>query len=174
MKYFKVYSKVSHTIEHEDCDEIVQVKGRYCLLEPVTREWYGDINRGLARYLHDDLNKRVDYIQYYYSDHGYICFDVKLKNDSDTIVNYRGKKITLYQAVCDYISGQISDGWGENGIILYNWLDCSTIHCYCSYELYEEDHIASKKLAKENNDEFGWFEDYPVYKEIEFSNEQHI
>lgn len=169
MKYFKVYSKVFTNVENEedDCDEIIHVKGNYCLLECVTSEWFGDKNRGLARYLHDDLDKHVDYIQYYYSHHGYICFDVKLNSDSETIVNYRGKEISLYQAICDYISGQISDGWGENGIILLEWIYEKTLSCQCSWELYEEDYEASKKLATDNNDRFGGFDKYPVYKAIE-------
>ena len=169
MKYFKVYSKVFTSVENEEdnCDETIHVKGRYSLLEAVTREWYGDMNRGLARYLHDDLDKHVDYIQYYYVNHGYICFDVKLKSDSETIVNYRGKEITLYQAVCDYIQGQISDGWGENGIILWEWIHDKALSCYCSWELYEEDYEASMKLAEENNDRFGGFHKYPMFKEIQ-------
>ena len=163
MNRFKVFSKVYRVIEHEDReDETVHVKGDYCLLEPVTSEWDRDLGRGLARFLRDDLDKLVNSIQYYYNTDGYICFSVDLKVDPDT--EYNGT--TVYNAVCKYLSGQISDGWGENGIILYNWIKCETLFCDLSYELYKEDWNASHKLAEKNGDRFFDFEKYPVYSEI--------
>lgn len=168
MKIFKAFSKVYTTIEKEECNEDLHVKGNYCLLEHITREWYGDADRGLARYLHDDLDKYVKSIQYHYVSDGYICFNVTLNYDSEIIIHYRGGDMTLGQAICDYISGQISDGWGENGILLHDWLKDTVLDCYCSYELYYMDYDASRELAKENGDEFGGFEKYPVYKMFKY------
>lgn len=71
-----IYSKVIQTKDMGDYDDIVDVVGSYILLEYVDKEWYGDKNRGLAKYLDNtELGKYVSKILYYY-EQGYIHFNI--------------------------------------------------------------------------------------------------
>lgn len=81
-----------------------------CLLEPC--EWLTDRNKGLANYLNVPYKKYVSYIRYRYVK-GYIKFDVLLKVDPGTKVK---GDVTIVEYIKKFISVQLSDGWGENGI----------------------------------------------------------
>ena len=136
-------------------------------MEPI-EEWYGDRNKGLAIYLDDELEKKVKYIHYKCTRDGYVEFDVELKCDEYKEVTYEGEKLTLKDAVCKYIQGQISDGWGENGIyVLKGWFGEPVKHVNLTYDLYEKDHKKSAELAEKNGEEFAFFDEYPAYKKIE-------
>lgn len=162
-----LYSKVSQSIDDGDYNEPLPIKGDCVLLESVTKHWYGDLNKGLARYIDKDLDKYVDKIQYFY-ENGFICFKVYLTNSNTslTMIKYRGQDITLYRAICSFISSQISDGWGENGILLYNLENDEVIHADCSHILYEIDYDATSKFMEEHKDSFTEIENYYIYKKI--------
>ncbi len=141
-------------------------KGSYLLMEPI-EGWYEDRNKGLAIYLDDELEKKVKYIHYQCIHDGYVEFDVELKCDEYEKVTYRGEELTLKDAVCKYIQGQISDGWGENGIyVLKDWMGGKVKCVSLTWDLYERDYEKSKKFAKKNGEEFAPFDWYPAYKKI--------
>ena len=81
-----------------------------CILEPC--EWLTDRNKGLANYLQPTYKKYVSYIRYKYVK-GYIKFEVLLKVDPETEVE---DNVTIAEYIKGFISVQLSDGWGENGI----------------------------------------------------------
>lgn len=172
MNIFRVYAEMKDY--NEETDELVALKadGRYCLLEPVS-EWYGDRNKGLAAYLskNEDLGKALESIQYKCFAN-YVEFTVSLNKgfETSTKIKYRGKEKTVFEAACDYISGQISDGWGENGIyvIVGGWMGYPAKCVSCGYELYERDYEESKRLAKEDGEDYADFSDYPAFKKVEF------
>lgn len=85
-----------------------------CILEPC--EWFTDRNKGLANYLNVPYRKYVSYIRYRYVK-GYIKFEVLLKVDPETKIKGNGE-ITVVEYVKNFISVQLSDGWGENGIYI--------------------------------------------------------
>lgn len=82
-----------------------------CILEPC--EWLTDRNKGLVNYLNVPYKKYVSYIRYRYVK-GYIKFEVLLKVDPGTKV--KGDDVTIVEYIKKFISVQLSDGWGENGI----------------------------------------------------------
>lgn len=133
----RVYSKLSaYNKETKEYDEI---DGNYTLLDPVTDYWIG-ADKGLARFMDGDLSNHVDSITYSAVEGGFIEFIVKYKRPSDdtTIVEYNGERLALRKAVCKYIQGQISDGWGENGVYVVDFIGDNPIYCHCSWDLYEE------------------------------------
>ena len=169
MNRFGVYSRM-YTYTKKGVKKYFP-KGIYTLMEPI-QEWY-NVDRGLAKYLHDELNDKVNYIHYTCINDGYVEFDVKLRCDETDTIVYEGEKCTLKTAVCKYIQGQISDGWGENGIyVLKGWIGCPVKHVELTYDLYEKDYQKSIELAKKAGEKllFGTFEDYPAYKKIKIEN----
>lgn len=173
MNIFKVYAQMKDY--DEETDELAGLKadGRYCLLEVVS-EWYGDKNKGLAAYLNDneDLGKALKSIQYKCFAN-YVEFTVCLNKgfEADTKIKYRDKEKTVFEAACNYISGQISDGWGENGIYIIDggWMGDPARCVSCDCELYERDYAESKRLAKENGEDYADFDEYPAFKKVEIS-----
>lgn len=134
-KRFKFFSKL---YKYENEEEIELKSDHGLLLDFTDSEWFGNKNKGLADYLNEPGYSYVEYIRYHYARGGYIEFDVLLNVDEDTIVD--GMNIVDY--VKDHISGQISDGWGENGlyVIESGWIGDSATVCQANLNLidYEE------------------------------------
>ena len=115
-----------------------------CILEPC--EWTTDRNKGLATYLNVPYRKYVSYIRYRYVK-GYIKFEVLLKVDPETKVG----NVTVAEYIKKFISVQLSDGWGENGIYVIEsgqYGDKATI-CMADF-----DNILSYGEFRENNSVF--------------------
>lgn len=112
------------------------------LLDPVCESWFGDKNKGLAQYSHEPLCNYVEYIQYHYAKGGYIEFNVLLGVSKDTVVE--GK--TIEDHVKEFISGQISDGWGENGLYIVEsgWIGDNATVCQAETDLI--DYLEYSKL----------------------------
>lgn len=128
MKILQFYSKL-HKYDPDTEEEIELTSDRGLLLEPISREWYGDKKRGLAMYLKDDLNKKVEYIHYSYASGGYIEFVISCDDNVEEDV------------IKKFLSGQISDGWGENGIYIVEsgWIGDSATVCYGDYQLIDRE-----------------------------------
>lgn len=165
MKYFEVYSRM-YTLTKIDNKRYLP-KDSYTLLEPI-REWY-DMDMGLAKYLDEDLKEKVRYIHYQCTRDGYVEFEVELNSlyDSNDVVTYRGEELTLKTAICKYIEGQISDGWGGNGIyVLQGWIGRLPKIVNLTWELYEKDYEKSMELAEKAGRHHAPFDEFPAYKEI--------
>lgn len=131
-KRFKFFSKL---YKYENEEEIELNSDYGLLLDFTDSEWFGNKNKGLADYLNEPGYSYVEYIRYHYARGGYIEFDVLLNVDEDTIID--GKNIVDY--VKDHISGQISDGWGENGlyIIESGWIGYPATVCQANPSLID-------------------------------------
>jgi len=126
-----IYSKIYKYNPKTDVSTCLkQERGRYVLLERVyAGEWYDENNKGLAQYLDIELKPYVDKI-HYGCENGMIVFNIIFKtgyDENDIVIikqydyksrSYQDYECTLKEAVCIYIQGQISDGWGENGIYI--------------------------------------------------------
>lgn len=130
---------------NEDCDSVNLNSERGLLLDFTDNEWFGDKNKGLAQYLRKPIYDYVKYIRYHYAKGGYVEFDVLLNINKDTIVE--GK--TLEKYIKDFISGQISDGWGENGIYIVEsgWIGDDAVVCNAETNLIN--YTEYRKLIKE-------------------------
>lgn len=131
-KRFKFFSKL---YKYENEEEIELKSDHGLLLDFTDSEWFGNKNKGLADYLNEPGYSYVEYIRYHYARGGYIEFDVLLNVDEDMIVD--GMNIVDY--VKDHISGQISDGWGENGlyVIESGWIGDSATVCQANPNLID-------------------------------------
>ena len=143
-KRFKFFSKL---YKYENEEEIELKSDRGLLLDFTDSEWFGNKNKGLANYLNEPEYSYIEYIRYHYARGGYIEFDVLLNVDEDTIVD--GMNIVDY--VKDHISGQISDGWGENGVYVIEsgWIGDAATVCRADYNL-----IDYKEYEKLNPDPY--------------------
>lgn len=116
---------------------------QYMLLEPCNRKFhYSDAEKllfGLAEYLDKDtegLDKHdVPLISYEVTDNNKLLFTcyvdagINLKSKPDE--GYpRYKDLNIIERLEKYIDGQISDGWGENGIFLYHFIGAPAIVAY--------------------------------------------
>lgn len=118
-----------------------------CILEPC--EWLTDRNKGLVNYLQPAYKKYVSYIRYRYVK-GYIKFEVLLKVDPGTKVKSNGE-VTVAEYIKKFISVQLSDGWGKNGIYVIEsgqYGDKATV-CMADF-----DNILSYGEFRENNSVF--------------------
>ena len=117
-----------------------------CILEPC--EWLTDRNKGLVNYLFQpSYRKFVSYIRYRYVK-GYIKFEVLLKVDPGTKVE--GDE-TVVEFIKKFISVQLSDGWGKDGIYVIEsgrYGDKATV-CMADF-----DNILSYGEFRENNSVF--------------------
>lgn len=170
MNWFTVYSRMYNWTK--DDKKKYLPKGSYTLLEPI-QEWYGDRNRGLAMYLDEDdeLGSKIEYIHYKCVNDGYVEFSIKLKKDEYDKITYNGEECTLKEAVCEYIKGQIADGWGENGIyVLKGWVGNEPRWVDLTWELYEKDYEKSIKLAEKHGERIlmGIVDKYSAYKLVKF------
>lgn len=141
MNLLKFYSKL-HKYCEDDGTEIALTSERGLLLDFVFNEWYGDSNKGLAKYLNDPFSKYVKSIQYSYVKGGYIEFQVWLKCSKNKKID----NIPIKEYIKNFISGQISDGWGENGIYIVEsgWIGDPATVCIADYNLI--DYKEYKKL----------------------------
>lgn len=145
-EFFKFYSKLNHDGEDLNGD-------RGLLLEPTDSEWFGDKNKGLAQYLDKEYANLVNYIHYNYASGGFIEFTVSVTTFPNTSIKIhndsRCKLLTLKQYIRKYIAGQISDGWGENGIYIVpsGWIGDEAYLCDASDDLLDENEY--KKEVKE-------------------------
>jgi len=72
----------------------------------------------LDKYFNGALEKYSDAIHICdpYNGDGKLCFDIESTIPFDTHINGYGPNTTLKDAIENYLQGQISDGWGENGV----------------------------------------------------------
>lgn len=137
MNLFRFYSKL-----YNADTEIALTGERGLLLDFVDKEWSLDKNKGLAMYLNDPFSKYIKSIQYSYAKGGYIEFLVWIKNSENKIID----NIPLKEYIKNFISSQISDGWGENGIYIVEsgWIGDPATVCIANYNLI--DYQEYKKL----------------------------
>jgi len=127
----------------DDTRDLSEDNEHYMILEPCNRDFHymraENLLYGLAEYLDKDtegLDKNdVPLIAYEVTDNNKLLFtcyvdkniDIKSKpNDGYD----RYKDLNIIERLEKYIDGQISDGWGENGIFLYYFIGCPTIVAY--------------------------------------------
>lgn len=132
--------------EDNESDEVVDLSKsdeQYMILEPCNRDFhYMDAENllyGLAEYLDKDtqgLDKNdVPLIAYEVTDDNKLLFtcyvneDIDLKSKPDEGYS-EYKNLNIIERLKKYIDGQISDGWGENGLFLYYFMGCPTIIAY--------------------------------------------
>jgi len=121
MNLFRFYSKL-----YNADTEIALTGERGLLLDFVDKEWSMDKNKGLAMYLNDPFSKYVSSIQYSYIKGGYIEFLVQLNCSK----NKRIDNIPIKEYIKNFISGQISDGWGRKwNIYSRKWMDWRSSYC---------------------------------------------
>ncbi|WQJ53612.1 MAG: hypothetical protein [Wendovervirus sonii] len=72
----------------------------------------------LDKYLDDNIINMNFYVHINdpYNEFGYICFDIESTVPFDTEISGYGPHCTLKKALFNYLDGQLSDGWGENGV----------------------------------------------------------
>ena len=144
MELLKFYSKL-HKYYEDDGIEIALTSERGLLLDFVDKEWSMDKNKGLAMYLNDPFSNYVSSIQYSYAKGGYIEFLVRLNCSKNKIIDH----IPIKEYIKNFISGQISDGWGENGIYIVEsgFIGDPATVCIADYNL-----IDYKEYRKLNSD----------------------
>ena len=132
--------------EDNESDEVVDLSKsdeQYMMLEPCNRDFhYMDAENllyGLAEYLDKDtqgLDKNdVPLIAYEVTDDNKLLFTCYVNEDIDLKskpagCSYEYKELNIIQRLEKYIDGQISDGWGENGLFLYYFMGCPAIVAY--------------------------------------------
>ena len=178
--FFCVYSKLYKFNKNEDqvflkkCCTLLDVCNSHNDMDLIEK------SRGLAAYMPDEAKKYVKSISYSGSQYkGYIEFFVRLQDGYklSSVVTLDGEEQTLKKYACDFISGQISDGWGENGVYVIEggWIGDKAIHCYCTETLYEKDFAKSKELESKATGEeviFTDFNEYPAFKEVTFNKSE--
>lgn len=134
MELLKFYSKL-HKYCEDDNIEIALTSERGLLLDFVDKEGSMNKNKGLAMYLNDPFSNYVSSIQYSYARGGYIEFLVYLNCSK----NKRIDSIPIKEYIKNFISGQISDGWGENGIYVVEsgWIGDPATVCVADYNLID-------------------------------------
>lgn len=132
--------------EDDESDEVIDLSKsdeQYMMLEPCNRDFhYMDAESllyGLAEYLDKDtegLDKNdVPLISYEVTDDNKLLFtcyvneDIDLKSKPDEGYS-EYKNLNIIERLKKYIDGQISDGWGENGLFLYYFMGCPAIVAY--------------------------------------------
>lgn len=128
---------VDDTRDLSDDDE------QYMMLEPCNRDFhYMDAENllyGLAEYLDKDtegLDKNdVPLIAYEVTDDNKLLFTCYVNEDIDLDSKpdegySEYKNLNIIERLKKYIDGQISDGWGENGLFLYYFMGCPAIVAY--------------------------------------------
>ena len=127
----------------DDTRDLSEDDEQYMMLEPCNRDFhYMDAESllyGLAEYLDkgtEGLDKNdVPLISYEVTDDNKLLFtcyvnegiDLKSKPD-EGYSEY--KNLNIIERLKRYIDGQISDGWGENGLFLYYFMGCPAIVAY--------------------------------------------
>lgn len=127
----------------DDTRDLSNDDEQYMMLEPCNRDFhYMDAESllyGLAEYLDKDtegLDKNdVPLIAYEVTDDNKLLFTCYVNEnidlDSRPDEGYdEYKKLNIIQRLEKYINGQISDGWGENGLFLYYFMGCPAIVAY--------------------------------------------
>lgn len=132
--------------EDDDSDEAIDLSKsdeQYMMLEPCNRDFhYMDAENllyGLAEYLDKDtegLDKNdVPLIAYEVIDDNKLLFtcyvNADIDLDSKPAEGYdEYKALNIIQRLEKFLNGQISDGWGENGLFLYYFMGCPAIIAY--------------------------------------------
>lgn len=127
----------------DDTRDLSEDNEHYMMLEPCNRDFHymgaENLLYGLAEYLDKDtegLDKNdVPLIAYEVTDNNKLLFTcyvdagINLKSKPDE--GYpRYKDLNIIERLEKYIDGQISDGWGENGIFLYHFIGSPAIVAY--------------------------------------------
>lgn len=127
----------------DDTRDLSEDDKQYMMLEPCNRDFHymgaENLLFGLAKYLDRDtegIDKNdVPLISYEVTDNNkllftcYVDWGINLKSKPDE--GYaRYKDLNIIERLEKYIDGQISDGWGENGLFLYHFIGCPAIVAY--------------------------------------------
>ena len=139
-------AQISEKGYEDDVDKTIDLSKsneHYMMLEPCNREFHymcaENLLYGLAEYLNKDtcgLGKNdVPLIAYEVTNDNKLLFtcyvdeniDIKSK-PAEGSDDY--KELYIIQRLEKYIDGQISDGWGENGLFLYYFMGCPAIVAY--------------------------------------------
>jgi len=135
--------KSSEDDDHDEAIDLSKSDDQYMMLEPCNRDFhYMDAENllyGLAEYLDkntEGLDKNdVPLIAYEVTDDNKLLFtcyvDENIDLNSKPAEGYSEyKDLNVIQRLEKYINGQISDGWGENGLFLYYFMGCPAIIAY--------------------------------------------
>lgn len=133
----------------EDCEnfdeepDLSKDDEHYMMLEPCNRDFHymdaEDLLFGLSAYLDKEtegIDKNdVPLIAYETTDDNKLLFtcyvdkNIDLKSKPDEGYS-EYKKLNITERLKKYIDGQIGDGWGENGLFLYNFIGCPAVVAY--------------------------------------------
>lgn len=127
----------------DDTRDLSEDDDQYMVLEPCNRDFHymcaENLLYGLAEYLDKDtegLDKNdVPLIAYEVTDDNKLLFTCYVNEDIDLkskpVEGYSEyKNLNIIERLEKYIDGQISDGWGENGLFLYHFMGCPAIVAY--------------------------------------------
>ena len=127
----------------DEAGDLSKSDEQYMMLEPCNRDFHymdsENLLYGLAEYLDkntEGLDKNdVPLIAYEVTDDNKLLFtcyvDENIDLNSRPAEGYSEyKDLNVTQRLEKYIKGQISDGWGENGLFLYYFMGCPAIIAY--------------------------------------------
>lgn len=127
----------------DDTRDLSEDNEHYMMLEPCNRDFHysgaEDTLFGLSAYLDkntEGLDKNdIPLIAYETTDDNKLLFtcyvDKNIDLKSKPAEGYsKYKNLNIIERLEKYIDGQISDGWGENGLFLYHFIGCPAIIAY--------------------------------------------
>lgn len=136
------YNEDGEIEEYLESKNITEFKDKWFnFAEPCNKDWHylgveNDLY-GLAEYLDKDrtgVDKHdVPLISYEITDNNqclitcYVRKDLDINSKVTTHCNGVVKEMTIKEALEDWLDGQISDGWGENGVFIYHWMGCQPL-----------------------------------------------
>ena len=131
------YGKDGEIEEYLESKNLTEFKDKWFnFARPCNKDWHyvraENELYGLAEYLDkagDEIDKHdVPLISYEITDENqclitcYVRKDLDLDSKRTVRGSWETKEITIKEILKDWLEGQISDGWGENGAFVYHWM----------------------------------------------------